>query len=121
MTVLLVNILEVLPTQVLLQLRRSRCDLTLLALLSRDKDHIKLFSVRQELRHLILEEVFVSGRHVPCDTKYSEVFRCSGGIVPLLLLIGPLVLQAHSSDVFWSDGPIEGMVILDVEQGTKME
>ena len=71
----MVNILEVLPTQVLLQLRRSRCDLTLFALLSRDKDHIKLFSVRQELRHLILEEVFVSGRHVPCDTKYSEVFR----------------------------------------------
>ena len=75
MTVLLVDVYEVFPSQVLPQLGRAKRDLTLFALLCRNKDHIKLFSVRQELRHLILEEILVSSGHVPCDTEYPEVFR----------------------------------------------
>ena len=75
MTVLLVDVYEVFSSQVLLQLRRAHRDLTLFAFLCRNKDHIKLFSVRQELCHLILEEVLVSSGHIPCDTKYPEVFR----------------------------------------------
>ena len=121
MAVLLVDILEVFSSQVLLQLSRSRCDLTLLALLCRNEDHIKLFSVRQELSHLILEEVLVSGGHVPCDAENPQVIRCSGGIVSLLLLSSALVLQAYGLDAFGSDGPIERMIIPDAEQGSKVE
>ena len=73
MTILLVDVHEVFPAQVLLQLGRACCDLTLFALLCRNEDHIEVFSVRQELRHLILKEVLVSSGHVPCDTQYPEV------------------------------------------------
>ena len=74
MTVLLVDVYEVFSSQVLLQLRRAHCDLTLFAFLSCNKDHIKLFGVRQKLCHLILEEIFVSSGHIPCDTEYPQVF-----------------------------------------------